>query len=485
MSVIRPLQPNEEQHICPDCGAPEGLYKRDDNHVACRLCDWYASETIGSVEIDDALSQSDPKTQLDLRDLRDFEPISYYVQNRDRVSVWGMAAYESALDHVRNREWDEAILDLRRALDMDFGLYEAHLWLGRLLQNDAEQREHLKKVSFRAEGLLELMYLDGQISLTQLQNALQNKQELQTRVVDDVIKSETTILTCPICGGDMTTHPITGHVECAYCGHILDTESEKIEEGQTVQTGMLLQQTVETKWVVNSRLIHCNNCGAERTLTDNQMGAYCLYCGSHHIVLRDALESFRAPDGIIPFTIPKEQADEAIQERLFARWERFKGVFVNNTVKQATLTGMYLPFWIFKIPLRKEFDYYIFPAVLSPSPRLIDKITAYDLSMIQSYTPSALARYSAEVYQVDFDKASLSMRSYLRRIVPDDNPFETTMVEVSHRWSIVNETTYQLILLPMWIATLIEDDDDVRIGLVNGQTGQAVLGKARKPRRYK
>ncbi len=41
--------------------------------------------------------------------------------------------------------------------------------------------------------------------------------------------------------------------------------------------------------------------------------------------------------------------------------------------------------------------------------------------------------------------------------------------------------TFRLLLLPVWIALLAEQDGDRRIGLVNGQTGKVALGKAQKP----
>ena len=40
---------------------------------------------------------------------------------------------------------------------------------------------------------------------------------------------------------------------------------------------------------------------------------------------------------------------------------------------------------------------------------------------------------------------------------------------------------FRLVLAPVWVVTIIEADGDVRPGLVHGQTGKAVLGKARKP----
>jgi hypothetical protein len=45
----------------------------------------------------------------------------------------------------------------------------------------------------------------------------------------------------------------------------------------------------------------------------------------------------------------------------------------------------------------------------------------------------------------------------------------------------IQQLSFRLVLMPVWIATLVEEDFDVRTALVNGQTGKVVLGKAQKP----
>ncbi len=537
MSIIRPLKPQQERHVCPDCRAPEGLIVASEGKITCRLCGWEDPEKIGavySIPTDEGISESvikplspignfptsvikplsSEKEVTDIRDLRQFRVTTYAVRNASTITVWGGAAYDSGLAYVKRRMWDEAIKAFQRAIDMDHDFVEAHLWLGRLLQDEKKQRDHLSYaigyMNQSAEPLLEIMYLDGRITLSQLENALYGGKDIQQIVAPAPVESETVILSCPVCGGHMTTHPVTGHVECAYCGHIEDEAPQQSHGGESLTTALLQQQAEGVKWIIGERMIHCKNCGSKRTIPNKKMGSYCMYCGSQHIIVQDALNSFRQPDSIIPFSITQEQADNAIQARLFQRWERFKGNFINNKVKQATLTGIYLPFWVFDVTVdvnltykqdaeaysqsnRKEshaesFWNYAFPAVLSPAPRLIEKINGYDLSKRQVYETSALARYPAEIYQVDFDKASLEVRGRIRQVVTKkykNRPTSYRGGDLVNIWSTMRQMEFQLVLLPVWVATLIEDDDDIRIGLVNGQTGDAVLGKARKPDKYR
>lgn len=521
MSIIRPLKPRQERRVCPDCSAPEGLFVDLDRKLTCKLCGWKDEIEIGSASDyriptdeqspeEDLIQEITGEADQDIRDVREFR-VTYYISNRSTITTWGSAAYDTAMMHLKRKEWDETITALQRALGTDPDFIEAHLWLGRLLTDENEQREHISHIIAHqpqhTEALLELMYLNGQIALSQLEHALFGDGEVKIQEAGAPVKSETNILSCPVCGGHMTTHPISGHVECGFCGHIEESESEVSTSGASLVTALLQQRSEGVKWLIGDRILHCNNCGAESTIPEGKMGTHCRFCGSNHIIEQDALNSFRQPEGVIPFTIPPEQAEQAIQEKLLGRWERFKGVFVNNKVKQTMFSGTYLPFWVFDVVLdanltfklkdstairygasavRSEkrsdvFNNYAFPAVISPSPKLIDKISRYDMSTVQGYDPNLLARYPAEIYQVDFDSASLEVRGRVRRIVRERYQQETALYQsedLSNVSMMIRDMSFRLLLLPVWIATLIEDDGDVRIGLVNGQTGKAVLGKA-------
>jgi hypothetical protein len=50
-------------------------------------------------------------------------------------------------------------------------------------------------------------------------------------------------------------------------------------------------------------------------------------------------------------------------------------------------------------------------------------------------------------------------------------------------FSAVRDMNFRLLLLPVWVATLTEEDGDLRTALVNGQTGRVVLGKAEKKKK--
>ncbi len=65
------------------------------------------------------------------------------------------------------------------------------------------------------------------------------------------------------------------------------------------------------------------------------------------MIVQDALNTVEKPDGLVPFTISEEAAKNAIRERLKSVGERLAGLLDSNEVKQATMDGVYLPYWVF------------------------------------------------------------------------------------------------------------------------------------------
>ena len=92
----------------------------------------------------------------------------------------------------------------------------------------------------------------------------------------------------------------------------------------------------------------------------------------------------------------------------------------------------------------------------------------------------------------DVEAASLDARALASKIVKaryeplarsESKDYYTTRSDMPIQvryMPMVQSMSFQLMLLPVWIATLTEADGDVRIALVNGQTGKTVLGKAER-----
>ena len=119
--------------------------------------------------------------------------------------------------------------------------------------------------------------------------------------------------------------------------------------------------------------------------------------------------------------------------------------------------------------------------VTSPPHRLTDRLEKYNLEAVKPYDPKLLAGFTAELYSIDYQKASLNVRDEIGerfRFRHQHDPHGDYQTHVGY---LIQHMSFRLLMLPVWIATIIEEDGDVRLGLIHGQTGQSLLGKAVRP----
>jgi DNA-directed RNA polymerase subunit RPC12/RpoP len=325
------------------------------------------------------------------------------------------------------------------------------------------------------------------------------------------VSTETENVRCSLCGSShLTTDDVTGLIVCDSCGHV--KKQQQSIGGGSLTMALLKRRSQAVQWIVGERLLACESCGAERTIPATQLSQRCPFCDSKHVIERDVLGSFQQPDGIITFDISQKEAEDAIQGQLEGVTERIKGWFGSNKIKQMTMQGVYLPFWVFdctvdvrrtvvkrssdssrirtQVPVQTTTvtqdmkNNVPIAAVTSPSRLLTKKLGNYNWREIVQYEPMLLAEHAAQIYSMDFDEASLEARSVVGRFMrarQQNMVFgSNTEINVFVEFKQMN---FQLVLLPVWVATLTEEDDDIRSALVNGQTGKVVLGKARKPER--
>ncbi|MBL8165154.1 MAG: hypothetical protein JNJ61_24445 [Anaerolineae bacterium] len=436
------------------------------------------------------------------------------VSNADKVNIRAIVLFQTAHDHLYAGDKVSARQALHQAIEIQRDFLDAHLWLARIADDDAERREHLSSVlaydPTNLEAMRMMLVLNGHLTSEQAERS-QTEGMPVLRSADSPVSTQTVILRCPKCQGDMTADETTGRVVCAFCGHSAPAPGRSSAAPEILVAALLKRRAEAIRWVVGERILHCNACGAERTLSASTLSARCVFCGSNHVIEQDALGSFEQPDGIVPFAITRDQAGEFIKERLRSMTERLKGWFNDNKVVQGNLNGFYLPFWVFDVVVEvsrtrieskpsnerlrmttmppyqqtKQIDALYDVEVAgfqSPPSEMNAQLGDYDLSTLLAYDPQMLARYPAQIYTIDFDRAALEARGRVAQVMRQRyQRSEPAQDGVSvHVFSNVQQMTFRLVLLPVWIATLVEADRDRRIALVNGQTGKVVLGRAER-----
>lgn len=505
-----PLAPR----LCPQCSAEVSFTILADK-IACRRCGFVLRGADGRpIQPPQTASRGGFTPQIAPR-----QPLmpSYRITTRGEINHWARAAFDTAQDYIRQQNWEEAVKAFYRAIEYQKDFLDPHLWIARISSDPKVRHDHLTTVLAyepnHLEALRELMVMRGDLDANA--PAPDSAPGPQLRPAGGAVDAQTANVRCPRCGGlAMQADELTALPVCDACGYV-DEARRVARAPDAILTMALLKRWAQPViWQVGERLLRCNSCGAERAIPARKLSAHCPFCGSKHVIETDALRSFQQPDVIAPFSIARDDAGTRIKARLRAWTERVRSWVNDARVQRATLEGVYLPFWIFdaSVEVRRtviretmtmswsaDVRTQALPAyetgtltdsihdvavcaVTSPPPLLTSRLGRWNLGEAVPYEPRLLAQYPAELYSIDFDKASLEARAIIGREMRARHALGTGQGAQENIFTAVTQMHLRLALLPVWVGTLYETDGDVRSALVNGQTGHVALGKPHKPR---
>lgn len=339
---------------------------------------------------------------------------------------------------------------------------------------------------------------------------------------------------CPNCGADMAYDSASGMLRCGSCGRTDNIETMAGGKPLPNDATSTYEMNDEDAAAANASFdrdyedssdtdepashatftgneateYHCKNCGAV-LITDAQTTATtCSFCGAG-VVLGDRLTGSLAPAKVIPFTISKEQAQEA-----FKKWCR-KGLLTPSDFMNAdrikNITGLYVPFWLYDLNGRGEVEatctrvhtytsgdwiytetkyYNVYRKVdlnYSKIPcdasqkmddTMMDRLEPYQYNNLKDFNMPYLAGYIAEKY--DFDDTALLPRikeraadyvdSYIRSTI---NGYTTVHY---HRKDInIRKKRADYTLMPVWMVCYDYKQAEHTFAM-NGQTGK-IVGK--------
>jgi hypothetical protein len=389
---------------------------------------------------------------------------------------------------------------LKQAVHYNPQLIQAHIRLGRILPDERERRRHLTIARRIEPDNMEAINLlaEMQARLSPAEAAKIFGDEAPVKAIDEV-QTQAVELQCPVCRAALRSNPNDGNLECYFCGYSERYEHAFITESTVRER--LIETISTTQWQVGQRVMNCSNCSAQWA-HESRLSTSCPYCNSSQIVVSDALSSFQPPDGVIPFTVTEKQALAAIQGRLKTFSEQLIAVIDPNAIKQAVLNAVYIPFWVFDQPIHSsiqtEFDVVGFKVADSELriPQQAWRKSTYDLAVpavktipsqltqqLGNYYRQAMIPYQAgvlehpaEIYEIPLNKAVIRARTLLSRAMSTDAARRANLM-----FTDFSQTGIQLVMAPVWLATLYEVDGEIRSVLVNGQTEKVILGQSRQP----
>ena len=363
----------------------------------------------------------------------------------------------------------------------------------------------------------------------------------------DSVDAESETHACPLCGGTLVHNVALGALICGHCGHRPGTApaaraatvTAGAQRGYQPLDNALLQRRFgfSREWHIGERVLVCQNCHAQLTLSGTTLSTQCPFCDSAHVLVQDAVGSFEQPDALLPFTIDRTAAAKAVHRALEPA--------IRPQIERGEMQGVYLPFWSFKalvsiwgayaltpataaqgstsltfsIPLfsftvgedrprsanRQEIEPFrtgvysvddaLVGGVSEPRQPVLYELMPYDLRALVPYDPRYLAQHAAQIYSIDVVQASITARAYAKHVArrlatgypapPVDlartdssayNPPDTPLWRAAR--VEIEALSYRLILLPVWMITLILRSGLHRPAVVNGQTGEAILTRS-------
>ncbi len=396
---------------------------------------------------------------------------------------------------------------------------QAWLWLSGVMDTPKEKRDCLEEVLVREPynrmARRGLAILDGRLKREDIIDPNQQPAAPSQAVT-------TQRMVCPNCGGKMAYAPDGRTLRCEYCA-----QQERRQAGTSASQGAELK---EHDFVValatakghgrrvKIRTFTCEGCGADFILAPDVLSLNCSYCGSAHVADVSKIRELVPPEGVIPFAVAREEAQQA-----FRRWLTKKKM---RKVKITPVRGVYLPAWTFDMSGEIRWVCYTYrdegpsvnvggvPIPLGGSSRssrklvkeqgghlvyendllilatkkltveLVKKeVDKFLLGDVTPYKHGYLADWPAETYQISVADASLMARAKMLKKARGTlntrlSARMDSVKDLQLNTSGVTVDSFKLVLLPFWIARY-RYQDKIYYLIVNGQTGKV---RAQMPR---
>ncbi|MCL2808071.1 MAG: TFIIB-type zinc ribbon-containing protein [Coriobacteriia bacterium] len=339
------------------------------------------------------------------------------------------------------------------------------------------------------------------------------------------------ITKCPSCGSsDIQLNISTGMLRCNYCQREFNEESDGIDGDISQLFGLKMGSgTSDIAYDASDVVtLKCTGCGSEVVVdTKEAPQARCHWC-RNVLSLHQQVPNGAVPDAIMPFRIPKEQAQKIIEEfvgkRRFFAHPRFKTEFCTQNIM-----GVYLPYMVIDVnayadfrgegeretrrytvkvgkstetrydadayQVGRAFDLYIDDLTLEASTDKLDQTSAvnsnnvinailpYPLKETMRFNANYLRGFTSEKRSVNRDSLQGLAGAQVRDIARFQAWQQATFYDRGIRWTSEDVTIkgelWKTVYLPVWLYSYFEQKSNGQKFLhyvaVNACTG-AVMG---------
>lgn len=318
----------------------------------------------------------------------------------------------------------------------------------------------------------------------------------------------------------MEFDPKTGAMKCPYCGRVEAVPQE--DESRTVQENDLYvfltpDASRLARLAENAVEVTCGSCGATTEFTPPEVAGFCPFCGAKIVAQPIAANPLIAPEGILPFAVPKKEAVAAIRTWLSSRW--FAPSALKKMAQQDGIYGVYLPFWTYDAQTESQytgqrgvyyyeterysetdsnghiiwkerqvrktrwypvagqvarfFDDVVIPATTSVSEKRLKSLEPWDLEAVVPYEPAFLSGFKAQRYQLELGAGHEKAREIMEGAIHSDvlHHIGGDEQRVHQIRTAYADETFKHLLLPVWIAAYRFEGKVFQV-LINARTGE-------------
>lgn len=291
---------------------------------------------------------------------------------------------------------------------------------------------------------------------------------------------------CSNCSGRLIFNPASQKLECAACG-----SSFRPEDIQDIYAN------VHSKYY-DTRVYTCGHCGAEVVTSDSEVSTFCVYCGNPAIVFSRISKEYK-PDGIIPFSVTKEDAIRYVKLKFRKNLTVPKEVM--DKLVPDNVRGIYVPYWVInarftetdmlsgmvKRGKHSEKRYYLRSGNVNLKNVPIDgskllndstslKLEPFYLEDAKDFDEDYLNGFYSNISDTSYQELRESAAFRCHKLYGDDvvKTVEARDVKIddSIYWVDIQDDPLYL-MMPVWFFTFKYEGKPYTI-LINGQTGKVV-----------
>ena len=305
---------------------------------------------------------------------------------------------------------------------------------------------------------------------------------------------------CSGCGAIMEFDPAQGLLKCRHCGH---TEAVPAAAASAVPAHPLdeflaLVGDAHLRPLTEQALqVQCTGCGSVVAFEPPEVAGTCPFCGANIVNQPKAADPLVAPDALLPFKVPKDQAQTQVRAWLQSRW--FAPNALKRLARQEGIAGRYLPFWAYDADtvsrysgergehyyetetyeetddqgrsvtrtrqvqrtawypasgqVARSFQDVLIAASRSVPERELNGLAPWDLESLNPYEPAFLAGFKAQRYQVElpdgYEEAKSVMAKVIDRDVRADIGGDEQRVDAVD--TAYSNAFFRHLLLPVWM----------------------------------